>query len=522
LGKESNWWAMGEAGPNGPCSEIYFDRGVERCTCSLKGKCTPQTAEEREACERFWEFWNLVFIEYNTDADGTTTKLERPSVDTGMGFERITAILQGAETNYDTDLFRPLMRVIRELAGHDEAQMQGNIVPYRVIADHGRAMTFLIADGVVPGNEERSYVLRMLIRRAIRFGVQLGLGSPFLGEVARMVIETMGDFYTELKEREEFILKAIAQEEERFERTYQAGMAWIEKLFAEKGQRGEKVITGEEAFFLHDTHGFHIQITEDIARERGFTVDREGFEREMAKQRERSRSSEQKKSMRTSGPFGQIPYTTFVGYDEYELENQPLIGMLRADHHAVDELTEGMEGFVAFNATPFYPEGGGQVADTGVIINKTRLGSACVLDVKRDPFSGSIIHHIKVINGAFTWHDKCDLRIDLERRRRTQRNHTATHILHKALREVLGHKGGIQAGSLVAPDQLRFDFTHFAPLTDDERRRIEEIANRAILSDLPVQISYKTLEEAKAQGAMALFPEDYQGKEKVRRVDHSG
>lgn len=529
LPASENWWSMGETGPNGPCSEIFYDRGIENCTCSLDGDCTPYTASVEETCERFWEIWNLVFMQYHTDESGETTPLEHPSVDTGMGLERATAALTGAATNYETDLFLPLMRKVQQLVGHSDAEMEQQIVPYRVIADHSRAMTFLMADGVLPGNEERNYILRMLIRRAIRFGKQLGFKQPFLQHVVQTVIDEMGDFYTELRERRNLILKAIGQEEERFERTYRTGIDGIEALLKEKERQGKRVISGDEAFFLHDTHGFHIQIIEDIARERGFTVDREGFERAMAKQRERSRDGSATANVETvlartlKEALKNVKATEFVGYHELSCESSLLF---RASLDGKSEISLDMpaaqgEYVFIFNKTPFYAEGGGQVADTGTVANETRAGRARVYGVRRDKV-GVCYHQVEVLEGEFHQGDRCRLQVNAELRRRTMRNHTATHILHAALRKVLGHQGGIQAGSLVAPDELRFDFTHLEPLSAEEIREIEALANEMILNDLPVQVTYEPLEDARAKGAMALFPEDYQGKEKVRVVSIVG
>jgi len=361
----------------------------------------------------------------------------------------------------------------------------------------------------------------MLIRRAIRFGAKLGLEGPFLGRVAEIVVEQMGNFYPELKERRDFIMRAIAQEEERFARTYQTGMEWIERLLAQKERKGERVITGEEAFFLHDTHGFHIQIIEDIAAERGFSVDRAGFEREMRKQKERSKAVKVFDAARAfekaKVTVQAVPPTSFVGYERLEAESA-ILALLSDQSDSLNKLAEGQKGQLVFEETPFYAEAGGQIADTGWIENLGRPGRAEVLDVQKSP-QGVYLHRVNILEGSFEVGDRCLLKIDGERRRRTQRNHTATHILHAALREVLGHnKGGIQAGSLVTPDELRFDFTHFAPLAEDEIKRIEEIANRVILSDSPVEITFEPLEEAKKRGAMALFSEDYQGKEEVRVV----
>jgi alanyl-tRNA synthetase len=381
--------------------------------------------------------------------------------------------------------------------------MREQIVPYRVIADHGRAMTFLIADGVLPGNEKQGYVLRMIMRRAIRFGKKLGLPTPFLPRVAQLVIETMGGHYSELKERKDLILKAVAHEEERFERTLDQGLERAEKIISELARKGEKTIPGPEAFFLHDTYGFPVEMLEDIAREHGMHVDRAGFEREMQKQRERSRTNvAQAVTIRVDVPT-QRP-TRFVGYDVFE-------------HEAELVFQNAEEHLLVFTETPFYAEAGGQVADTGWIENRSRAGKAEVLDVQKDE-RGVYRHRVRIIEGEFRVGDRCLLKVDAERRARTMRNHTATHILHAALRRVLGYSQGIQAGSLVAPDELRFDFKHLAPLTSEEIAQIEELANRVILADLPVTVTEEPLETAKARGAMALFAEDYAGKERVRVV----
>ena len=532
LPASENWWSMGDTGPNGPCSEIFYDRGVERCTCSLNGDCTPYTASVDEDCDRFWEIWNLVFMQYHTDEDGTTTELSAPSVDTGMGFERIAAVLQNGATNYDTDIFQPLMEKVRELTGHSEAEMNEQPVPYRVLADHGRAMTFLIADGIVPGNEERSYILRMLIRRAIRFGKQLGLESPFLGNVVETVIDQMGHFFQELPQRRDFILKAVGQEEQRFARTFETGISYIDDLIQEKKEQGESVISGEEAFFLHDTHGFHIQIIEDIAQEHGFSVDREGFEEEMEKQRERSKapgmsmkaSARMEASMkmdiqratkfiRVSNKYFGQPFTAVV----QQIRKLDADGVLQE----VKEVGEGEEAWLNLTKTILYPEGGGQIFDTGSIWDKSGQVKGRITEVQRID-DKAIFHRVEVSSGEIANGDTCIVQVDTSRRRAVMRNHTATHILHAALRNILGYEGGIQAGSRVAPDELRFDFTHLEALSDDEIRQIEAMANEVILDDRPVEIAHEPLKEAKARGAMALFPEDYQGKEKVRVVSIPG
>jgi len=509
LGKESNWWSMGDTGPNGPCSEIYYDRGADECTCSRNGACTVQTAEEDEACDRFWEFWNLVFMQFHTHSDGSTTPLENPSVDTGMGLERVTAILQNAKTNYETDLFQPIFKATQQLTGHSDQELKANEIPYRVIADHGRAMTFLIADGVVPGNEDRSYVLRMLIRRALRFGMKLGLTDPFLTTISDVVINEMGTFYPELKARRDFIAEAIGTEEEKFSTTFNSRMEGLDKLFKQMKSQGESEISGEAAFFLHDTHGFHVQIIEDIAKERGFTVNKAAYEAEMEKQRERSRVETDDESHSLDKlSLDDFQPTSFIGNEHASGEAEVLFVAKDSHGHLL----------ALFNETPFYAQSGGQVADTGVIENLSQTGSGRILNVEKNP-AGHFIHTLEVSSGSFTTGDRCRLLIDAQRRRAIERNHTGTHILHAALRKVLDHETGIQAGSLVSENELRFDFTHFSPLKPEEISKIEDLANGVILRDLPVVITEEGLEEAKSRGAMALFEEDYQGKAKVRVVE---
>ncbi len=513
MGDKTNFWMMGETGPCGPNTELIWDRGPQFCDCR-RPDCSPHLDND---CNRWFELWNLVFMQFNQTLSGLDTcvppeggtqtnvkrsLLPKPGVDTGMGLERIVAVLQNAPSNYDTDLFHPIWEKLHQRTGHSAAQLREQCVPYRVIADHGRAMTFLIADGVLPSNEKHGYVLRMVMRRAIRFGKKLGLPPPFLPQVAQSVIETMGAHYSELKERKDFILKAVAQEEERFERTLDQGLERAEKIIAQLKSKNKDVIPGPEAFFLHDTYGFPIELLEDIAREHGIHTDRAGFEREMEQQRKRSRSSIATSSTIKSRATVTHRATEFVGYSSFECEST---------------LLDLAENLFVFRETPFYAEAGGQVADTGSIENRSRPGRAEVLDVQKNEH-GVYLHRVKVLEGSFEQGDRCLLKVDSERRQRTMRNHTATHILHASLRRVLGYSQGIQAGSLVAPDELRFDFKHLAPLTDEEIESIEELANRVVLEDLPVAISEESLEAAKARGAMALFSEDYAGREKVRVV----
>jgi alanyl-tRNA synthetase len=498
MGEKTNFWMMGETGPCGPNTELIWDRGPQFCDCK-RPDCSPSLDND---CNRWFEVWNLVFMQFNQNESGQRTPLPRPGVDTGMGLERIVAVLQNAPSNYDTDLFQPIFEGLRAMTGHSEQKMRQQIVPYRVIADHGRAFVFLIADGVLPSNEKQGYVLRMIMRRAIRFGKKLGLSTPFLPKVAELVIETMGGHYTELKAQKDLILKAVAHEEERFERTLDQGLERAEKIISELKRKSEKLIPGPEAFFLHDTYGFPVEMLEDIAREHGMSVDRPGFAREMEKQRERSRGAEPRAPEKPAIARHTLSPTRFVGYQREEHQSELL-------------LVE--EQFLVFAETPFYAEAGGQVADTGWIENLSRPGRATVLDVQRDE-RGVYLHRVQVTEGEFRAGDRCLLTVDADRRARTMRNHTATHILHASLRRVLGYSQGIQAGSLVAPDELRFDFKHLAPLTPEEIARVEELANRAILADLPVTVTEEPIETAKARGAMALFTEDYAGKERVRVI----
>ncbi len=501
MGEKTNFWMMGDTGPCGPNTELIWDRGPQFCDCdeAARSACSPALDND---CNRWFEVWNLVFMQFHQDESGQRVSLPKPGVDTGMGLERIVAVLQNAPSNYDTDLFQPIFEGLRELTGHSPEEMRTHVVPYRVIADHGRAMTFLIADGVLPSNEKQGYVLRMIMRRAVRFGKKLGLPTPFLPSVAQSVIETMGKHYRELKDQRDFILRVAAQEEERFERTLDQGLERAEKIISKLERTGERLIPGPEAFFLHDTYGFPVEMLEDIAREHGIRVDRAGFEREMEKQRQRSKVAVPTVTVTVHVPAREP--TQFRGYERWELESTLVFFNVE-------------ESLFVFSETPFYAEAGGQVADTGWIENLSRPGRAEVLDVQRDE-RGVYLHSVRVTAGEFRAGDQCLLKVDAERRARTMRNHTATHILHAALRRVLGYSQGIQAGSLVAPDELRFDFKHLAPLTQEEIARIEELANRVILEDLPVTITEEPLETAKARGAMALFSEDYAGKERVRVV----
>jgi alanyl-tRNA synthetase len=499
LGKEDNFWAMGDTGPCGPCSEIHYDRGPEACTCG-RPDCSPAYG-----CDRWFELWNLVFMQYESHSDGTMTPLPHPSIDTGMGLERITAVLQGVESNYDTDLLMPIMRRTQELLGHDDATMRERYVAYRVIADHSRAMTFLIADGVLPGNEGRSYVLRLILRRAARFGRLLGFEKPFLAETAQVVIDTMGGHYGELRQRADLIRDAITQEEERFLATLSTGLARIDALADRLQAEGARVIPGEEAFRLYDTYGFPLELTRDAAADLGLEVDEEGFRAAMAAQRERARAA-QRFATDTSAELyrglGLAP-SRFLGYGMYTAE--ATVQALIHDGERVSRVSAGQEVEVVLDATPFYGEAGGQVGDTGELV---AANGRAVVDDASHPIPDVIAHRARIVEGSLAVGDTVSARVDRERRLDIARNHTATHLLHRALRQVLGEHAA-QSGSLVAPDRLRFDFAHLAPMTPDEVRRVEEIVNAQVRANRSVSVRVSSFDEAIKEGAIALFGEKY-------------
>ncbi|MFO7917123.1 MAG: alanine--tRNA ligase [Anaerolineae bacterium] len=508
LGEKENFWAMGDTGPCGPCSEIMYDRGRETCTCGME-PCTP--ANE---CERWIEIWNLVFMQFETRDDGTRVPLPHPSIDTGMGFERITAILQDVDSNYDTDLFVPIMDKARELLGHSEQTMRENIVPYRVIADHSRAITFLIGDGVLPNNEGRGYVTRLILRRAARYGRILGFEGPFLAKTARIVIDMMGDHYTELERRRRFICDVITQEEERFLSTLSVGLSRLDELAMQLKEDGGDMIPGEEAFKLYDTYGFPLELTRDAAQEMGLTVDEEGFESAMAEQRERARSAQQF-DMDAEGELYrrlELPSTEFRGYETCSCEST--IMSLIKDGTPVDIATEGEEVDVVLDVTPFYAEAGGQMGDEGRLCGegiRVRIKDAV------SPVPNIIVHRAEIVEGTIAVGDKLMATLDEERRLDIARNHTATHLLHSALRDVLGEHA-TQSGSMVAPNRLRFDFSHLSPLTEEQRTRVEHIVNARIRENLPVETETMSYDQAVREGAIALFGEKYGERVRVVRI----
>ncbi|MBI3998300.1 MAG: alanine--tRNA ligase [Armatimonadetes bacterium] len=517
MGEETNFWAMGPVGPCGPNSELVYDRGREYCTC---GRPDCSIALDND-CHRWVEIWNLVFMQYDQAPDGTRIPLPKPGVDTGMGLERIAAVVLQAPSNYDTDLFAPIMDRIQALLGHTDAQRRQAVVPYRVIADHGRAATFLIADGVMPGNEGRAYVLRMILRRAIRFGRRAGFEGPFLGQVAAVVMEQMAELHPEFERRRSFILELIEAEETRFSQTLAVGLDRLAEVIQAVRARGQTTIAGEEAFRLYDTHGFPVEMTRDVAGEAGLGVDEEGFRREMEVQRQRSRAV-----VTPGGPPGvemgdlsavgvsELPATEFVGYRR-RTARATVLAILQQGS-PVDEAAVGAEVVVVLDRTPFYAEAGGQVGDTGMLA--ARGVRVAISDVRR--LTPGITGHLgRVEAGRLRVSLTVRAAIDAARRDAIRRNHTATHLLHRALQEVLGEHAR-QAGSLVAPDRLRFDFTHLAPLTPEQRQAVERRVNEIILEAHPVRAAIMPLEQAQRLGAMALFGEKYG--ERVRVVTVAG
>ena len=485
-----NFWTMGDTGPCGPCTEIFYDHGPE-----VWGG-PPGSAEEDG--DRYIEIWNLVFMQFNRDAQGNMTRLPKQSVDTGMGLERLAAVLQHVHSNYEIDLFQNLIKAAARVT--EISDLTNNSL--KVIADHIRACSFLIVDGVIPGNEGRGYVLRRIVRRAIRHGYKLGRkGSFFHKLVADLVVE-MGAAYPELKEAEQRVTDVLRQEEERFFETIEHGMSILDAALADVEAKGGKVLDGELAFKLHDTYGFPLDLTADVCRERGMTVDEPAFDDAMARQREQARAAGKFKAAQGLEYTG--AKTTFHGYEEIAFDDAKVVA-LYVDGASVNEVKTGQDAVVVLDHTPFYAESGGQVGDQGVLANAaTRFAVADTLKVQADVIG----HHGTLEQGTLKVGDVLRAEIDAHRRARTQRNHSATHLMHKALREVLGAHVQ-QKGSLVDAEKTRFDFAHNAPMTDDEIRRVEQIVNNEILANAPGIVRVLPYDEAVKGGAMALFGEKY-------------
>ena len=497
--EDSNFWSMGATGPCGPCTEIFYDHGP-----SITGG-PPGTPEEDG--DRYVEIWNLVFMQYDRNADGALTSLPKPSVDTGMGLERIAAVMQGVHNNYNIDLFQQLIKEIAHLSKTKDLTHTS----LRVIADHIRSCAFLITDGVLPSNEGRGYVLRRIIRRALRHGNKLGLTQPFFYQLVKPLVAEMGDAYPELRKAEKHIEKTLHQEEEQFSVTLSQGLKLFEQ--AVRDLKG-KIIPGDIVFKLYDTYGFPADLTADIARERNLSIDYDTFETEMTKQRERSRSASKFEANYTIGtPIDAS--TEFVGYKELTPNIGKIIALYR-DGKTVDVLKAGEEGSVILDRTPFYAESGGQVGDQGILHAKNILFR--VTDTQKQ--NQAHLHFGTVEKGSLNIGAELAAEVNAKRRAATVLNHTATHILHMILRQVLGDHV-IQKGSLVDPDRLRFDFSHTAPLTFDEMKIIERRVNEEIRSNHEAVVHITTPEEAMQSGAMALFEEKYGDKVRVVRFGDS-
>jgi alanyl-tRNA synthetase len=497
---EGNFWDIGE-GPSGPNTEIFYDRGPEYGDDPTDAELYPGGENER-----YLEVWNLVFSQFNHNPDGTYTPLPKKNIDTGMGLERMASVVQDVPTNFDTDLFMPIIEATEKISGEKYRVDAEKDVAFKVIADHIRTVTFAIADGALPSNEGRGYVLRRLLRRAVRYAKQINIERPFMYELVPVVAEIMADFYPNVKEKSEFVQKVIKNEEERFHETLNEGLAILSSLLEQAKQEGKQMLDGKDVFRLYDTYGFPVELTEEYALEKGLSLDIEGFEKEMELQRERARSARQDVgSMQVQG--GVLSSITeesrFVGYDQFEVKGT--VKVLVKDDELVDEVHEGEEVQFILDQTPFYAESGGQVADKGLLTNEEV--EVEVQEVQKAP-NGQHLHTGIVKKGSLKKNMKVLASIDLASRSKITKNHTATHLLHQALKDVLGDHVN-QAGSLVEPDRLRFDFSHFGQVQPEELEQIETIVNEKIWANLPVTIDYKGLEEAKAMGAMALFGEKY-------------
>ncbi len=498
FGEEDNFWAMGDTGPCGPCSEIHLDRG-EAFGC---GKPDCKIGCE---CDRYLEIWNLVFMQFNRDASGEMTPLPKPSIDTGLGLERLVSIVQNVPTNYDIDLILPIMEKVEDLSEKKLGESPKTEVAMKVIADHSRAAAFLIGDGVLPSNEGRGYVLRRIMRRAIRFGRNIGLTRPFLHETASVVFDVMKPAYPDLLEAAAFITNVIKNEEIRFSETLDHGLKILNDGLADLKAKGQTRVPGDLIFKLYDTFGFPVDIVQDVVRDEEMGLDMEGFDEAMEEQRERSRSvaafAEISDAYKNLSAAGVMP--EFVGYDKISCDSKVLL--LVEDGQEVQEATSGQMVEVVTEVTPFYGEAGGQVGDTGRIVGDDL--DMEISDTIKDP-TGLIIHKCKIISGSIKKGETVTLNVDRAKRDATELNHTATHLLHFALRKVLGDHVK-QAGSLVAPDRFRFDFTHFS-LTDFETlNEIETLVNERIRENIPVQIAEMDAEEAFKTDATALFEEKY-------------
>ena len=497
---EENFWDIGE-GPSGPNTEIFYDRGPEYGDDPNDPELYPGGENERHL-----EVWNLVFSQFNHNPDGSYTPLPKKNIDTGMGLERMASVVQNVPTNFDTDLFMPIIRATEEIAGTKYRVNKEDDTAFKVIADHIRTVTFAIGDGALPSNEGRGYVLRRLLRRAVRYAKHIGINEPFMYKLVPVVGEIMKDFYPEVLEKKDFIAKVVKNEEDRFHETLHDGLRILSEVIKKEKESGSNIISGKDIFRMYDTYGFPVELTEEYAEEEGMQVDHAGFEKEMEAQRERARAARQDvDSMQVQGGvLGEIKdESTFVGYSKLE-EEGTILAVVKNGERIVSA-SAGDEVQVILSHTPFYAESGGQIADKGIIVSEDV--KAVVLDVQKAP-NGQNLHRVAVESGILKEGAKVVGVVDQTNRKEITKNHTATHLLHQALKDVLGTHVN-QAGSLVQSDRLRFDFSHFGQVKPEELEQIEQIVNEKIWESIPVVIESKAIDEAKAMGAMALFGEKY-------------
>jgi len=511
LGKKDNFWEHG-IGPCGPCSEIHFDRGEGKIS-------TAEEFEEASEADRVIEFWNLVFTQFDKTEEGEYIPLANPNIDTGMGLERIAAIMQGVTSVFEVDTMKNILKEVCSVSGVKYGENGKNDISLRVITDHVRSITFMICDGILPSNEGRGYVLRRLLRRAARHGRLLGMKKAFLFELCDVVINNSCGNYPELKEKQDYIKKVIKLEEERFEETIDLGIAILMDYIAELEEKNSTVLSGDKAFKLYDTYGFPLELTEEILHEKNITVDIDSFNSEMKSQRERARAARGESTFMGSADtiLNRIPkdaVTTFEGYNKLKVDSE--ITFLIKDEEFASELESGSEGIIITENTTFYAEMGGQVGDNGVIYNNNF--KAVVNDCRKN-ITGKIVHYVQIVEGIAKVNDKVTIEVDENRRRNICKNHTATHMLHEALKEVLGDHVH-QSGSYVDGERLRFDFAHFTAMNEEEIKRVENIVNKEIMNAYSVNTDVMTIDEAKQSGAIALFDDKY--KDEVRVVSVGG
>ncbi|GAF72549.1 unnamed protein product, partial [marine sediment metagenome] len=524
LGEEDNFWKVGPTGPCGPCSEIYIDLGEEKASKEGGGVGVDG--------DRYLELWNLVFMQYNREEDGSLTPLPKQNIDTGLGLERIASVLQKVDTDFETDLFLPIIKFVAQNAGIKYKEDKKKDLALKVIADHIRALVFMISDGIVPSNEGRGYVLRMLLRRAFRYGKVINYNQPFLYEAAPVVINLMKEVYPETYKEENRIYQVILAEEKRFQETLNIGIQILDNLKAELKQKNKDKLSGRDAFKLYDTYGFPLELTRDILEEDGFGIEEDDFKNEMKIQRERSRiiwlegtSSSKISTKSTLGIKTRLEAninilkergeTEFIGYDSVEVKSKVIA--ITKDDKLVNEAAEGDKCEIFLEKTPFYAEKGGQIGDKGVITSLSKNNLQIKISDTQTPAEGLIAHFAEIGKGKIKVDDEVLARVDLLRRKAIARNHTATHLLHRVLRDVLGEHVK-QSGSAANNHHLRFDFNHFAPLTMEEIEKIENLVNEKILDELKVETKISTFDKAKEMGAVALFGEKYGEQVRVVKI----